>query len=120
MSEYRTIFGRVAFDPAEREVGGKSILSFKVQVSSVGVTPLIDVTLWEPEVTTVSQGNFVAVTGKYSSKPGQNNDGDPVTYHNLSVNEGGIVVLNGVAAAPKPAAKSKAKAKPADDEDLGF
>ena len=111
MSEYRTLFGRVAFDPTETEVAGKSVLKFRIQVSQVGETPLIDVTLWEPETTTVSQGNFVALTGKYSSREGQNKEGDPVTYHNISVNEGGLIVLNGAApAAKKPASKSKSKA----------
>jgi hypothetical protein len=83
MSDYRTLYGVVQFDPNEREVNGKKVLS--VTIRSAGVkeqSQLVSCTFWPSHKAffDVEKGDALVVEGKYSTKPGTDK-----TYHNLSV-----------------------------------
>ena len=109
-AKYVTLLGQVAFDPEDRKAGDKDIKQISIQPSGTADNiPLVQCTLWEEtKDTPLKRGDFVVVNGKYTTKAGQTQDGNPRTYHNLSVNSI-IVLVNGdleAVPAKKPAASA--------------
>lgn len=89
---YRSFLGFVKFDPRDGDAGGKPIRSFTFRALGVKEQALdIRATLWPShEHIDIEQGSLVAVEGKFTVNKTKK-DGEPVTYHNLSVSQ--IVVL---------------------------
>lgn len=90
---YRTFTGFVKWRPKDAEAAGKDIRSFVLRANGVKDQALdIRATLWPShEHVELEAGDAVLVEGKFSVNKGKNKEGDPVTYHNLSVSR--ILVL---------------------------
>ena len=81
-NQYASLTGFVQFDPARRDVNGKSLFEFMVRAIGFQGQPLVKVTLWpelQGDAGRIFKGTYVAVDGKYS----QNESGGKL-YHNLS------------------------------------
>ena len=110
-NEYLSVGGTVAFEPEDREVGGKPIRNVVLTPFGAGSVRRIYCTVWDQHAgVAINQGDFLLVNGKYTTREGQSKAGDPVTYHNLSVTS--LVVLSPQEASAEPAKKSRAAAKP--------
>lgn len=112
-NEYRSVAGVVTFDPQEREVAGKTIQSVTIRPMALGNAPLVNLTVWPENRITVKRGDFILANGKYTTREGQTSDGDPRTYHDISVYSVVVLPAGEAVAASKPAAKGKKK--PVDD-----
>lgn len=110
-NQYLSVGGVVAFEPEDREVGGKQIRSVVLTPFGAGAVRRIYCTVWDQHAgIPISQGDFLLVNGKYTTREGQATDGDPVTYHNLSVSS--LVVLAPQEASAEPVKKGRTAAKP--------
>lgn len=87
MSAYRTIVGIVQFPPREGEAAGKPVRNIRVNQNGFGPTAVpVSATLWPSHKDfAVAENDVVVLEGKYTKSSGTNKDGDPVTYHNISV-----------------------------------
>lgn len=92
-AQYRTIAGVVQFEPREGQAGGKDVRNITIRTVGVKEQSIrVGATLWPSHGhVTVGEGDFVVLEGKFSQNKSQNQQGDPVTYNNLSVT--GIKVL---------------------------
>lgn len=114
---YRDLTGVVAFDPAERDVNGKTVLN--ISVRTVGVkdqSQLVSCTLWPSHKAlfgTIEKGDILYVQGKYSVKAGEK-DGQPVRYHNLSIT--GIAKIGALDFGERVETTDEAGDAAADDE----
>lgn len=110
-NQYLSVGGTVAFEPENREVGGKQIRSVVLTPFGAGNVRRIYCTVWDQHAgIDINQGDFLLVNGKYTTNEGQSKDGDPVVYHNLSVSS--LVVLAPQEASAEPVKKGRAAAKP--------
>lgn len=83
MSDYITVAGIIQFDPRDRQAGGKDVRD--VAVRAIGNNKMVNITVWpENEHIPLAKGDFIVADGKFSSTPGQNKQGEAVTYNNLS------------------------------------
>lgn len=87
MSQYRTIVGIVQFPPREGEAADKPVRNIRVNNAGFGPTAVpVSATLWPSHKDfEVEENDIVVLEGKYTKSSGKNKDGDPVTYHNISV-----------------------------------
>lgn len=85
-NEYRTVVGIVQFPPREGEAAGKPVRN--ILVNSAGFGPYavrVSATLWPSHKdVAVEENDIVILEGKYTKSSGEK-DGQPITYHNLSV-----------------------------------
>lgn len=91
-SQYRTFIGFVKYEPREgttKRADGEPVEVRNIVVRQAGVKDqAIDVraTLWPShDHVEIEQGDLVALEGKFSVNKGENSEGEPVTYFNLSV-----------------------------------
>lgn len=85
-SQYMVISGRVAFEPEEREAGGKNVRD--ITVKSTPKQTLVRLTVWpDIDASSIEKGDFVLAEGKYSISQGNNGK----DYHNLSVSDIAVV-----------------------------
>lgn len=88
-TEWRTLFGVVQFDPTPRNANGKDVLSISLRTAGVKEqSQMVSCTLWPSHAALfekVQKGDAVVVEGKYSVNKGQDKEGNPRTYHNLSI-----------------------------------
>lgn len=81
----------------------------------------VSATLWPSHGhVPVEENDFVVLEGKYNQSPGKTKDGDPITYHNLSVSR---ISVNGSAADPGKKVESEDNDVPADepaDDEIPF
>jgi len=86
---WRTLFGVVQFDPTERDVNGKTVLSVTIRTAGLKDQSVqVSCTLWPSHAhlfDSVEKGQAVVVEGKFSANKGTDKEGDPKTYLNLSV-----------------------------------
>ncbi len=122
---YRCIAGIVQFPPRDGEAAGQPVRNITIRQTGVHEKEAVQVsaTLWEQFAgIAVEEDDFVVVEGSYTAKAGKNKNGDPVTYHNLSVN--GISVngskLNKGSEAETANAAEAGSSQLAADEDLPF
>lgn len=114
MSDYITVAGIIQFDPRERTAAGKDVRD--VAVRALGNNKMVNITVWpENDDIPLSKGDFIVADGKFTSTPGQNKEGEAVTYNNLSA----TVVHNLTGAAAVPAKKMAAKKEAAVASDAG-
>lgn len=121
--QYRTIVGVVQFDPRDGEAAGQTVRNITVRQTGVHEKEAVNVsaTLWEQFAgVEVERGDVVILEGSYQTKAGKNKSGDPVTYHNLSVN--GICVFSKLdkGADVDTANDTASTTQLTDDEDLPF
>lgn len=94
-NEYRTIFGTIQFDPEDKDVNGKAVRKFTVRSAGVREqSQLVSCTLWPSHAAifdTMEKGLAVVLDGKYVVNKGTDGEGNPRTYHNLSVSK--ILIL---------------------------
>jgi single-stranded DNA-binding protein len=120
-NEFRSIVGFVQFPPKEGTAAGKTVRNITVRQTGIHAQEALRVsaTVWDShEDVELNEGDLVAIEGKYTVNKRNDKDGNPVTYHNLSVSK--VVVLgNGNSGQPRSAV---ANATPADesDDDLPF
>lgn len=82
-NDYMTVAGIVQFDPNDREAAGKKVRD--VLIRAIGNNKRIKVTVWESHAhIPINKGDFIIADGSYQSSPGQNKQGEQITYHNLS------------------------------------
>lgn len=117
--EYRTIFGVVQFDTQEAEAAGKDILRFTIRSNGTkDQSQLVSCTLWPSHADyfkKLAKGTAVVVQGKYSVNKGTDKDGDPKTYHNLSVSD--LLVLGEVDSGEEVETTRSAASSDDGDED---
>ena len=90
-SEYRTAAGFIQFDPRQRPAGGKQVRN--VTIRAIGSQNYVDITVWpEHDDVALEKGMFIVADGKFSTNAGQDKDGNPRTYYNLSATN--IAVLS--------------------------
>lgn len=91
-NEYRTVIGVVQFPPREGEAASKPVRN--IVVNSAGFGPYavrVSATLWPSHKDVkVEENDIVILEGKYSKSNGEK-DGQPITYHNLSVARIGVL-----------------------------
>lgn len=84
MAEYATAIGFVQFPVEEREANGNKVRDFTIRTpgtAASGGGALVRCTLWpEFEDTSVDEGDFVAIDGKFESR-----DVKGKTYFNINV-----------------------------------
>ena|SRR5688500_11607435 len=108
MAEYATVIGFIQFDIDTDDVNGQEVR--RVTVRSPGSEgKLIRITVWpEHEDVELEKGDFIAVDGEFTTRTGQNKDGDKVTYFNVSAKR--IAVLGtGEAGAEREVVQKPAK-----------
>lgn len=115
-NNYASFAGFIQFEPSERQVNNQTVRA--VVISAIGSNRRIDVTVWPDfEDVPLSQGDFIAVQGKYSERVQQKPSGESVTYRNLSANKlENLSLKEGGTTAPK----AKQKDAPAAAEDFDF
>lgn len=93
MSEYRTLIGSIQFDPRDGTAAGKPVRNVTIQQAGTSdQAKQWSVTLWPSHAhVSVAKGDVIVVTGKASKTAGQDKDGNPREYFNLSAN--GIINL---------------------------
>jgi len=118
MSDYITVAGIIQFDPRERSAAGKDVRD--VAVRAIGNNKMVNITVWpENDSIPLQKGDFIVADGKFTSTPGQNKEGEAVTYNNLSATV--IHNLTGSVAAPtKKAAKKEAAVTSDAGDDFPF
>ena len=86
-AQFRTIAGVVQFDPREGNAGGKDVRNITVRTTGVKEQSMkVGATLWPSHAhVAVEKGDFVVLEGKFSRNQGTNQQGEAVTYNNLSV-----------------------------------
>jgi len=120
-SQYRTFIGFVKYEPREATVkrDGEEVTVRSIVLRQAGVKDqAIDVraTLWPShDHVDVEQGDLVAVEGKFSVNKGENSDGEPTTYFNLSVS--GITLLGPADFGERAESSRRSRAVAADDGD---
>lgn len=116
---YRTLAGVVQFDPQERDVNGKTVLSVTIKATGVKEqAQLVSCTLWPSHKKyfgQIEKGTALIVEGTYDVKKGQDGEGNPKTYHNLSVNK--VLVLGTLDPGEEVERTSSASSDSGDDED---
>lgn len=87
MSTYRTVVGIVQFPPREGEAAGKTVRNIRVNSAGFGQYAVpVSATLWPSHKDfAVEENDVVMLEGKYTKSNGKDKDGNPVTYHNISV-----------------------------------
>lgn len=112
-NEYLTVAGIVQYDPANRDVNGKAVRD--VVVKSIGQNKKVGITIW-PDYAhiPINKGDFICADGAYSSRTGQDKEGNQVTYYNLSANVL-FVAPSAAKAGTAPVAAAAPAAAPADD-----
>lgn len=116
-SQYRTIAGVVQFPPREGQAGGKDVRNIAVRTAGVKEQSIrVSATLWPShEHIEVGEGDFVVLEGKFSQNKGTNQQGDSVTYNNLSVT--GILVLGALDSGQEvETVNTESGDEPADDD----
>lgn len=85
--QYRTVLGIVQFDPRDGEAAGKPVRNIVVRATGFKDQSVkVYATIWPSHrAVDVQRGDVVLMEGTYSQGKGQSKDGDPITYHNLSV-----------------------------------
>lgn len=118
--EFRTVMGIVQFPPRDGEAGGKAVRNITVRQTGFGPTAVkVSATIWPShEHIAVEEGDVVIVEGKYKQNTGTNNDGDKVTYHNLSVTR--IAVLGKSDSGKKVDVENETAAEPESTDDIPF
>lgn len=111
--DYRSISGFIQFEPNDREAAGKQVRDISVRLSNTKGTQ-VRVTMW-PDFKDVSlaKGDFIAIEGKYTEVTKDNQDGDPVTYKNLSAQ---LVYKDGKTYRGSKPATTSQESTPAEDE----
>lgn len=116
MSDYRTIFGTVSFDPREGNAAGKPIRNISIQQAGTKDQAIQwSATLWPDHAhVEVNKGDVVVVNGKANQTSGVDKEGNPRVYFNLSVS--GIAVLGQLdTGSDSPAAAAVAVIHSGDD-----
>lgn len=120
MSEktYRTVLGIVQFDPREGEAAGKAVRNIVVNQTGFGNQAVkVYATIWPShESVKIARNDVVLLEGSYTSQTKQKDDGDKVTYHNLSVTR--LAVLGKASDGQAPATTSADE--DVEDEDTPF
>jgi hypothetical protein len=115
---YRTLTGAIQFDPQEADVNGKDILRFSIRATGVKEqAQLVSCTLWpshKESFSKLKKGSIVMVEGKYSVNNGTK-EGNPVTYHNLSIT--GLAILGELDPGEREETTSTGGGDAAADED---
>ena len=112
-NEFIAVAGIVQFDPRDRTTtSGMEVRD--VQIRTVGSSKRVSITVWPSHANVpINKGDFIVADGTYTQNQRQNQQGEMVTYHNLSATA--IVRIPGDAAEEAPAPKkAKAAAKPKD------
>jgi len=120
--QFRSIHGIVQFPPKEGEANGKPVRNITVRQVGFGPTAVkVSATLWPSHAhVDVAEGDVVTFDGKYTPNKGKNRDGEPVTYHNVSITR---ISVNGSPADPGVKVESDDNDVEADDtpdEDIPF
>lgn len=119
--QYRTVMGIVQFEPREGEAGDKPVRNITVRQNGFGPTAVrVSATLWPSHAhVKVDEGDVVILDGSYTAKKGQDKNGNPITYHNLSVSK--IAVLGKAdGGSDSQTETTNGGVNDTDDEDLGF
>lgn len=115
MSKYRTVIGIVQFPPRDGEAADKPVRN--IVVNSVGFKEQavrVSATLWPSHKdVAVDENDVVIMEGKYSMT-NKTKDGEPVTYHNLSVAR--IAVIGKADPGKQPDVDDNDVASESDDE----
>lgn len=122
-SQFRTVSGVVQFEPREGNAGGKEVRNITVRTAGLREQSVkVGATLWPSHAhIAVDKGDFVVLEGKFSQNKGTNQQGDPVTYNNMSVTN--ILVLGTLDAGrdDEPVnRRDDADFPVADDDDIPF
>lgn len=115
MSQYRTVIGVVQFPPREGEAAGKPVRNIRVNSSGFKEQAVpVSATLWPSHKDfDVAENDVVILEGKYTRSNGEK-DGEPVTYHNISVAR--IAKLGVADAGVRPDTDDNDVAPESDDE----
>lgn len=117
-SNYRTVIGIVQFPPRDGEAADKPVRN--IVVNSVGFKEQavrVSATLWPSHKdVAVEENDVVIMEGKYS-KTNKTKDGEPITYHNLSVAR---IAVIGKADPGEQAPVDDNDVEPDADEDIPF
>jgi hypothetical protein len=119
-NDFRTVIGTVEFPPREGKAGGKDVRNIAVRQTGIHEKESVRVsaTIWPShDHIEVNEGDVVVLVGKYSENKTTNNEGRPVTYHNLSVSR--LDVLGRLDTGQEPGVENEADDDTADD-DLPF
>ena len=118
--QYRAVVGFVQFEPRENEVGGKKVRNISVRQTGFGqFAPRVSATLWPSHAhVKVEEGDLVAIEGAYTANSKTTDDGEKITYHNLSVSK--IVVLGAADSGKQVETVNAGSDDDAGDEDLPF
>lgn len=119
--QYRTVFGIVQFEPREGTAGDKPVRNITVRQTGFGPTAVrVSATLWPSHShVEVEEGDVVILEGAYTQNKGTDKNGEPITYHNLSVNR--IAVLGKADGGKEPGTTNTSRSQDEDDlDELGF
>jgi hypothetical protein len=113
---FRTIIGVVQFPPKEGSAGGKAVRNITVRQTGFKEQSVrVSATLWPSfDGVSVEEGDVVVLEGKYAQNKGSDSDGNPRTYHNLSVT--GIAVLGQIDKGQKVDVENSYSEPETDDE----
>lgn len=123
-AQFRTVSGVVQFEPREGKAGDKEVRNITVRTTGLKEQSIkVGATLWPSHAhVAVDKGDFVVLEGKFSQNKGTNQQGDPVTYNNMSVT--GILNLgtldSGDDVETANNKRSDADFPVADDDDIPF
>lgn len=107
-NEFIAVAGIVQFEPRDRQAAGKDVRD--VTIRTIGGNKRVSITVWpDHQHIPIEKGDVIFADGTYQQNQRQNNQGEMVTYHNLSATA--IVRIPGSGAQESPAPK-KAKAAP--------
>lgn len=120
--EYRTVHGIVQFEPREGEAGGKPIRNITVRQAGFGKFAVrVSATLWPSHAhVKVAEGDVVTLEGAYTMNTSTGQDGEPRTFHNLSVNRIFVHGASDAGAQTGTVNTGGSSADDSDDDDLGF
>jgi len=120
-NNFRTIVGVVQFPPSTGQANGKDVRNIAVRQTGVHAKEALRVssTLWPSfDHVVVQEGDVVVLDGKYTENRGTDKDGNPRTYHNLSVSS--IAVIGRVDTGAEPGVENAQPAADAADDDIPF
>jgi single-stranded DNA-binding protein len=117
---FRAITGAIQFEPKEGEAGGKPVRNIVVRQTGFKDQNIkISATVWPSHAhVELAEGMVVFLEGKFSQNKGQDKDGNPRTYNNLSVTR--LAVLGTVDGGKKVETVNTEDDPQADDDDIPF